>query len=124
MTILAEYSVFWGGLDAFVGLSQFDEVFVVSAGFLCLDFHVDNLGIGRSFAAKDGESAQVVLVSLGHDVHAAVGVVVFDVAQHIALESVAVDVAPKADIEHATVNPYVVGFCHKANFSPGSLLRA
>ena len=73
-------------------------------------------------AAKQGEAVKIPFLALGLDVDAAVGAVVFHIADHIALQPVAMHITPETDIEHPTVNPYGIGFCHSANFNPGICL--
>ena len=56
------------------------------------------------------------------DVDAAVGAVVFHITYHIALQTITMYIASEAHVKYATINPYVVGFCHSANFNLGMVL--
>ena len=54
--------------------------------------------------------------------NAVINIVVLHIACQVALQAVAVYIAAEAYIEHTSVNPYGIGFCHRANFSPGIVL--
>ena len=72
-----------------------------------------------SFTTKQGETVEVGFLAFGLDVDAVVGVVVFHITHQIALQAVAVHIAAETHIKHTTVNPYGIGFFHRANFNPG-----
>ena len=65
---------------------------------------------------------EVFFLAFGLNVDAAIGTVIFHIADHIALQSITVHITPETHIEHPTVNPYGIGFCHRANFNPGMVL--
>ena len=105
-------------------LSYLLKIKKLPARFLRLNLHVGYNRIRRAFAAEDGESVQVFLFAFGNDVDAIIFVVVLHIANDIAFYGIAVHITTESYVEHATINPYVVGFCHRANFSPGTWLRA
>ena len=87
-----------------------------------LNLHVGNKRIRCAFATKQGEAVEVSFLAFSLNVDAVVGAVVLHITCQIALQPVAMHVAAEAHIEHATVDSYGIGFCHRANFSPGMVL--
>lgn len=65
---------------------------------------------------------EVGFLAFGLNVDAIVGIVVFYIACQVALKTITVTITAKTNIEHTTVNPYGIGFYHKANFNPGMVL--
>lgn len=84
--------------------------------------HVRNIRIRCAFAAEQGEAVEVGFLAFSLDVDAVVGIVVFHIACQVALKTISVHITAKPNIEHATVNSYGIGFCHRANFNPGMVL--
>lgn len=115
-------AAFRGGY--FFVLSELLKIGIFPRRFLRFYLDIQNYRIRRAFAAKDGEAVQVCLFAFGNDVDAIVFVVVLHIAHDVTFYGIAMHITAESYVEHATVNPYVVGFCHRANFSPGTWLRA